>query len=142
VQVSVIESGGWIDLQAILLIVPEVGDMKPLIFPSYSFLIEHRSGRKILFDLSVKKDWHNIAPHICNSLLQANGKVNVLNNVIDVLIEHGVQGKDIDTIVWSHYHFDQWVPILQYGGHAMLDGCGALGRSVAAGPRLAPLRKP
>jgi hypothetical protein len=56
VQVSVIEPGGRIDLQAILLIVPEVGDMKRLIFPSYSFLIEHSSGRKILFDLSVKKN--------------------------------------------------------------------------------------
>jgi glyoxylase-like metal-dependent hydrolase (beta-lactamase superfamily II) len=32
--------------------------------------------------------------------------VNVPNNVIDVLTEHGVQGKDIDTIVWSHHHFD------------------------------------
>ena len=107
VQLSVIETGGRIDLQAIFLIVPEVGGMDRLVFPSYSFLIDHPSGKKVLFDLSVKKDWENIAPHIYDSLMRANGKVDIPKNVIDVLNENGVKGEDIDSIIWSHYHFDQ-----------------------------------
>ncbi|KAE8360473.1 hypothetical protein BDV27DRAFT_148676 [Aspergillus caelatus] len=34
--------------------------------PAFSFVIEHPSVRKLVFDLSVEKDWHNYAPKIAD----------------------------------------------------------------------------
>lgn len=37
--------------------------------PGYSFLIEYAISRqKLLFDLSVRKDWENLVPVIVNNI--------------------------------------------------------------------------
>lgn len=68
--------------------------------PSWSFLIEHSSGRKVLFDLGVRKDWENMAPLIARMIKKNKWGVEVEKNVIEVLEEGGVKRGDIEAIVW------------------------------------------
>ncbi|KAJ4393595.1 hypothetical protein N0V93_002808 [Gnomoniopsis smithogilvyi] len=76
--------------------------------PSFSFLVEHLSGRKLVFDLGVRKDYHNMAP-IWMKMAAALGnstKIEVKQGVRAILEEHGVPGSSIEAIIWSHWHFD------------------------------------
>lgn len=76
--------------------------------PSFSFLVEHPSGRKVLFDLGVRKDFHqNSAPAWLNMVQAGMMKVDAEKNIREILEEHGVRGSDIEAIIWSHWHFDQ-----------------------------------
>ncbi|KAK5003623.1 hypothetical protein LTR60_006778, partial [Cryomyces antarcticus] len=43
---------------------PDIKGKTKLTCPAFSFLIEHSSGKKVLFDLGVRKDFENLAPHI------------------------------------------------------------------------------
>lgn len=74
--------------------------------PAFSFLIEHPSNRKLLFDLGVRKDKENFAPKIVNRLRDGRWDVEVKQGVREQLEAHGVSGKDVEGIVWSHWHWD------------------------------------
>jgi glyoxylase-like metal-dependent hydrolase (beta-lactamase superfamily II) len=72
--------------------------------PDYSFHIEHPSGRRILFDLGMRKDLQNNPKAI-----QADYDLvtpEVPEDAVDILAKGGVQPDDIDTIILSHLHFD------------------------------------
>lgn len=77
--------------------------------PVFSFLIEHASGRKLVFDLGVRKDFHNLAPIWLKlkALLGESSKIEVKEGVREILEEHGVSGSDIEAVIWSHWHYDQ-----------------------------------
>lgn len=69
--------------------------------PAFSFLIEHASsGRKILFDLGVRKDWENLPMVIEKRIKDGGWKVTVEKGVAEILQEGGVAPKDIEAIVW------------------------------------------
>jgi glyoxylase-like metal-dependent hydrolase (beta-lactamase superfamily II) len=74
--------------------------------PAFSFLIEHPSNRKLLFDLGVRKDKENFAPKIRNRIKDGGWKVEVKQGVREQLEANGVNGKDVEGIVWSHWHWD------------------------------------
>ncbi|KAL9612333.1 MAG: hypothetical protein Q9167_003066 [Letrouitia subvulpina] len=75
--------------------------------PAYSFLIEHPGdGRKLLFDLGVRKDWENLSPSIVKHIKAWNAKVSVEKGVAEILEEGGVNPQEIEAIIWSHYHWD------------------------------------
>ncbi len=74
--------------------------------PAYSFLITHPSGRKLLFDLGVRKDFENLAPRIVERMKAGNWQVTVQKGVREQLEEHGVKGESIEAIIWSHWHWD------------------------------------
>jgi hypothetical protein len=67
--------------------------------PSWSFLVESASGRKILFDLGVRKDWKNLAPHVWKRIPANGWDVTVKKNVAEILEENHVAPKDIDSII-------------------------------------------
>ncbi|KAI1268612.1 putative N-acyl homoserine lactonase AttM [Xylariaceae sp. FL1019] len=76
--------------------------------PSFSFLVEHHSGRKLLFDLGLRKDWNNLAPPI-QAYFKKTGpavKLSVEKEVHEILGEHGVDTSTIEAIIWSHWHYD------------------------------------
>ncbi|KAL2862471.1 MBL fold metallo-hydrolase [Aspergillus lucknowensis] len=81
-------------------------DNLTLTAPSYSFIIEHPSGRKILFDLALRKDWSNLPPATGGFLRTLGWKVDAPKNVSDILQDHGTSLADIDAVIWSHHHFD------------------------------------
>lgn len=74
--------------------------------PSFSFFIEHPSGRRILFDLGVRKDWWNLAPVMAGRIRDAGWKADVVKDVPEILEENGVSLRTIDTVIWSHWHWD------------------------------------
>lgn len=68
--------------------------------PTYSFLLEHPSGRKLLFDMGVRKDWTNLAGPIVNLIQSLGWEVKVEKNMIEILEENGVKRNDIEAIIW------------------------------------------
>ena len=69
--------------------------------PAFSFLIEHQSsGRKLLFDLGVRKDWENLPPTIVKNIRDANCTITVEKGVAEILQAGGVAPKDIEAIIW------------------------------------------
>ncbi|KAI9744096.1 MAG: hypothetical protein M1818_002248 [Claussenomyces sp. TS43310] len=106
VQVRIIDTTSQINdgIRAEGFFSPVTPGFEMLHAPSYSFLIEHSSGRKFLFDLGVRKDHENFAPRIAEML---NGcDIQVEKGVREQLEEHGIDGQDIEAIIWSHWHFD------------------------------------
>ncbi|KAL2216617.1 beta-lactamase-like protein [Thermoascus aurantiacus ATCC 26904] len=74
--------------------------------PAWSFLIESPSGRKILFDLGAPKDWEHLAPVTSERLKRLGWDIKVEKNVVEILEEHGVRGADVESMIWSHWHWD------------------------------------
>ncbi|KGO54840.1 hypothetical protein PEX2_090930 [Penicillium expansum] len=78
--------------------------MTPL--PAWSFLIEHPSGQKILYDLGVPKDLNSFPPIVCQSFKEQGWEIDVKEEVVDTLRKHGVMANEISAIIWSHWHWD------------------------------------
>jgi len=75
--------------------------------PAWSFLIESSTGRKIVFDLAVPPDPYNsYAPAVVQQLEGFGWDVQVEKHVADILADGGVNITEIESVVWSHYHFD------------------------------------
>ncbi|KAL3298646.1 metallo-beta-lactamase superfamily protein [Colletotrichum asianum] len=75
--------------------------------PAYVFLVEHpSSGRKLLFDLGVRKDFENLAPPIQQWFKESGTTCSVDKDVRDILEEGGIQPDEIEGIIWSHWHWD------------------------------------
>ena len=69
--------------------------------PAFSFLIENSSnGRKVLFDLGVRKDWKNLSPRIADRIRGGGWLISVEKDVAEILQESGVKLSDIEAIVW------------------------------------------
>jgi hypothetical protein len=66
--------------------------------PSYAFLVENSSGRKVVFDLGIRKDTENLTPSMRNQIQIA--KVVVKEGVDEILREHKVQPEEIEAIIW------------------------------------------
>jgi glyoxylase-like metal-dependent hydrolase (beta-lactamase superfamily II) len=74
--------------------------------PAFSFLIDHPSGRKLLFDLGVRIDFHNLPPIIQSYFQEKSARITVEKDVYSILTENGVDRKGIEAIVWSHWHWN------------------------------------
>lgn len=86
---------------------PPVPGLKTLeTLPSCSFLLEHESGRKLVFDLGIRKDYLNYAPKIASYIPTTGYNINVEKNVADILIEGGIPLESIEAVVWGHWHWD------------------------------------
>jgi hypothetical protein len=70
------------------------------ILPAWSFLIEHPSGQKILYDLGVPRDWHAFAPAAAEPLKGRGWKIEVEKEVIDILEKGGIAASEISSIIW------------------------------------------
>jgi glyoxylase-like metal-dependent hydrolase (beta-lactamase superfamily II) len=110
VSVKIIDSTSWIEAPLGSLFGPVIPGHEKLSCPSYSFLIEHGPlGRKVLFDLGTRKDWENLAPSIVNTIKSHKWGLTVKKNVSEILTESGDAGvdlKNIEAIIWSHWHYD------------------------------------
>lgn len=73
--------------------------------PSLSFLLEHKSGRKLVFDLGIRKDYENYAPSIVKYLPTTKYNIEVAGNVADILQEHNVPLEDIEAVIWRSVIF-------------------------------------
>ncbi|ETN39000.1 uncharacterized protein HMPREF1541_07042 [Cyphellophora europaea CBS 101466] len=74
--------------------------------PSYIFLLEHPSGKKVLFDLGIRKDWENLHPVVAERLQSGTHVVKVEKDIDEFLSEHEINKKGINAVIWSHAHWD------------------------------------
>jgi hypothetical protein len=70
--------------------------------PAFSFVIEHPSGRKLVFDLGIRKDWQNYAPKIADYIPTTGYNIEVTQNVAEILEEHGIQPENIEAVIWRY----------------------------------------
>lgn len=68
--------------------------------PSLSFLIEHSSGRRLVWDLGIRKDYQNYAPKIRDYIPTTGYKIEVPKDVIEILEENDVKGNEIEAVIW------------------------------------------
>lgn len=68
--------------------------------PSLCFLLEHSSGRKLVWDLGIRKDYGNYAPKIADYLPTTKYKIQVEKNVADILLDHGIEAAEVEAVIW------------------------------------------
>lgn len=68
--------------------------------PSLTFLLEHPSGRKLVWDLGIRKDFHNYSKSIADYIPTTNYDIRVTKNVVDILEENGITGSEIEAVIW------------------------------------------
>src|SRR5436305_15345320 len=69
VQVRIIDTTSHIsEVPTKTFFAPVIPGFTELDCPAYSFLIEHPSDRKLLFDLGVRKDYWNLSPRIVDRI--------------------------------------------------------------------------
>lgn len=102
VGVRIIDSTTSIEnLQLDFLMKPPIDGLEYLSpLPSWSFLIEHPSGKKVLYDLGVARNWRSFPPAAAGHIEELGWNVKVKKEVIDVLSEHGIRPDEIDAIIW------------------------------------------
>lgn len=84
------------------MVAPTIANFEESALPCFSFLIKHSSGRQLLFDLGVRKDWENSAAGLVSRIKDAKWGVKVEKDVATILEENSIPSKDIEAIVWSH----------------------------------------
>lgn len=108
-QVSIIDSTLRVgQAPAFMFLTPNLDGFEQLPqIPSWSFLVQSSTGRKVVFDLSVPLDpFNSFAPSVVKQLEELNWGLEIENDVAGVLKDGGVNLTDIESITWSHYHFD------------------------------------
>lgn len=106
VSVRIIDTTSFIyGIPLNIFVEPQIEGFTTLAAPAYSFLIEHPSGRKLLFDLGVRTDPHNLAPVMANTIATQNWTVTAQKGVREILEENGVNSTAIEGIVWSRECF-------------------------------------
>jgi hypothetical protein len=68
--------------------------------PSHSFLLEHPSGRKLVFDLGIRKDYQNYSPKIADYIPTTKYDIQVSKSVVEILEEGGVKAGEIEAVIW------------------------------------------
>ncbi|OAP57923.1 hypothetical protein AYL99_08661 [Fonsecaea erecta] len=72
-----------------------------------AFLVEHgASGKKVMFDLGVRKDYWNLPAVLQKRLGFVIPDLRVDKDATEVLEESGVTLDEISSVIWSHYHWD------------------------------------
>ncbi|OJJ66093.1 hypothetical protein ASPBRDRAFT_138723 [Aspergillus brasiliensis CBS 101740] len=90
--------------------------------PDYSFLICHPAGKKVLFDLGLRKDWENYPALIVKSLSMIEPFVP--EDIVGLLSHGDVKAEDIDMVILSHLHFDHTGDVTRFPHAEILVGPG------------------
>ncbi|KAJ7185520.1 hypothetical protein C8R46DRAFT_1288403 [Mycena filopes] len=76
--------------------------------PLFAFLVESKAtGRRVMFDLGARKDIENAAPAVLELLKSIpDAAFPIDRDIVEQLVDHGVDLSSIDSVIWSHSHFD------------------------------------
>ncbi|OAP59204.1 hypothetical protein AYL99_06502 [Fonsecaea erecta] len=106
VSVKLIDSTAELQAPLSHLMGPSIPGHDYIRCPALAFLIEHKSGRKTLFDLGSRKDPENFAPFILKLITQPGWGAAAKKDVAEILEENGVATASIEAVFWSHWHYD------------------------------------
>jgi len=109
--VRVIDSTSTIHYPAHYFFTVPIASHSDLDGPSFSFLVSDSSGKRhVLFDLGIRKDWKTGLPkHFVEDLEKKGAYCEVEYDVAEILDKESSslpKSKDIESIIWSHHHFD------------------------------------
>ncbi|KAJ1709910.1 hypothetical protein NYO67_7942 [Aspergillus flavus] len=106
VDVSIIHAG-QITVPAVYILQSPIPGHDLLDIPCYSFLIENKRRKKVLFDLGPRKDWREkLPPTILGQIESARAVVKIEQDVADQLSKAKIPLESINAIIWSHHHMD------------------------------------
>jgi hypothetical protein len=100
ISVRIIDTTAFISIPIAPFMSPPMPGFTHLSANAYSFLIEHFSGRKLLFDLGVRKDWENMAAAVVGLIKENGWTVRVERGVSEILESEGMEGREIEAVVW------------------------------------------
>ncbi|CAJ2513324.1 Uu.00g014430.m01.CDS01 [Anthostomella pinea] len=107
VKVSCVDSTSRLDLGPLgPFLQPDYTGRNKLLGPALSFLIEHPQRKPVLFDLAIRKDFHVLPSY--PKFVEMKWGIHVDKDVSTILKENGVDvdGGAIQSIIWSHHHWD------------------------------------
>lgn len=102
VRVCLIDTMSRIDkLPLTFLMKPALEPLKYMpTLPSWSFLVEHPSGHKAIFDLGMPRNIKEMAPVVSEDDRFDDWDIYSPKEVIDVLEENDVPASQINSIIW------------------------------------------
>ncbi|EXJ80345.1 hypothetical protein A1O1_08489 [Capronia coronata CBS 617.96] len=107
VRVRLIDTTAVLTVRAESFIEPAQKGQETMNMTCAAFLIEHEpSGKKIMFDLGVRKDYWNLAAMIQERLGKVIPSLRVDRDTSEILVEKGISLESISSVIWSHYHWD------------------------------------
>ncbi|KAL4931701.1 MBL fold metallo-hydrolase [Aspergillus undulatus] len=142
VTVRVIDTTTTLHLNPPLFWTPEIPGLTGIEAPALCFLISNEAlNRHVLFDLGVRRDWENLAP-VTVDLINRTTRVTVKKGVAEILdenydlqqqhhqqdgqnkdrLENGcaIRSTNIESIIWSHHHFDHTGDPSSFPSHTSL----------------------
>ena len=86
---------------------PEIAGFDTVNFTSVCFLIENiQLNKRILFDCGARTDFENYSPVTKERLNAIIKGMTIEADVNDILVDASIDLGSIDSIVWSHWHWD------------------------------------
>ncbi|KAJ7452690.1 beta-lactamase-like protein [Mycena galericulata] len=75
--------------------------------PMLAFLVEHKSTQKrLMFDLGMRSDPLNLVPSLSSFFASGAWNSPPFKGITELLEGGGIPLASIDTVIWSHSHFD------------------------------------
>ncbi|KAK7025221.1 Metallo-beta-lactamase superfamily protein [Favolaschia claudopus] len=88
-------------------IAPVVPTHEDINLPVFSFLVEHKnSNKRLMFDLGIRKDTENLAPSLQGLFTSGTVQGEQPFDITELLQAGGIPLESIDSVIWSHAHFD------------------------------------
>ncbi|KAJ7647116.1 beta-lactamase-like protein [Roridomyces roridus] len=88
-------------------ILPALPGRETVQFPMFAFLVEHQGSQsRMMFDLGMRKDPLNLAPSISSGFAAGMFQLQETNDITEQLEDGGIKLETIETVIWSHSHFD------------------------------------
>ncbi|KAJ7660763.1 beta-lactamase-like protein [Mycena polygramma] len=107
VDVKVFNVANFSDTLPGALVQPVLPAFGNITIPVYAFLVEHIASKKrFMFDLGIRNDPLNYPPSIADQFRSGVFSVAPFKDITELLEEGGIPLESIETVFWSHAHFD------------------------------------
>ncbi|KAJ7130624.1 beta-lactamase-like protein [Mycena epipterygia] len=86
---------------------PVLPGRETITFPLFAFLVEHtKTQKRLMFDLGMRHDPLNFVPSIASSFASGVFQLDQAKDITELLEDGNISLASIDTVIWSHSHFD------------------------------------
>lgn len=106
-QLSVIDTTTYTVTAADGFIEPKLPGHEGLNLPTFCFLLKNETtGKQVLFDLGMRKDWWNSTPVIAPMIDKYAIALKIDKDVAEILVDAALPLESIDAVILSHHHPD------------------------------------